>query len=192
MSRAKQATDQIVKLIVGAGQATPSPPVGPALGSKGVKSIDFCKEFNARTAHMVPGTPTPARVTVRPDRSFHFEIRTPTTSYMLLKAANVEPRKGKLKGKSGSEIVGTISLKHVFEIAKIKQSTVGEKLPGERALRFPRLSLGRRRSACESGKDERLVAHLVASRHPVHGDHRQLVTLPCVTVETSELVGVDS
>ncbi|CAL3967305.1 hypothetical protein PZA11_003648 [Diplocarpon coronariae] len=122
MSRAKQATDQIVKLIVGAGQATPSPPVGPALGSKGVKSIDFCKEFNARTAHMVPGTPTPARVTVRPDRSFHFEIRTPTTSYMLLKAANVEPRKGKLKGKSGSEIVGTISLKHVFEIAKIKQS----------------------------------------------------------------------
>ncbi|KAK2624424.1 hypothetical protein QTJ16_006374 [Diplocarpon rosae] len=122
MSRAKQATDQVVKLIVGAGQATPSPPVGPALGSKGVKSIDFCKEFNARTAHMVPGTPTPARVTVRPDRSFHFEIRTPTTSYMLLKAANVEPRKGKLKGKSGSEIVGTISLKHVFEIAKIKQS----------------------------------------------------------------------
>ncbi|KAG4427950.1 hypothetical protein IFR05_016570 [Cadophora sp. M221] len=122
MSRAKQATDQIVKLIVGAGQATPSPPVGPALGSKGVKSIDFCKEFNARTAHMTPGVPIPARVTVRPDRSFHFDIRTPTTSYLLLKAANVEPQKGKLKGKSGNEIVGTISLKHVFEIAKIKQS----------------------------------------------------------------------
>jgi len=122
MSRAKQATDQIVKLIVGAGQATPSPPVGPALGSKGVKSIDFCKEFNARTAHMTPGIPIPARVTVRPDRSFHFEIRTPTTSYLLLKAANVELKKGKLKGKSGNEIVGTISLKHVFEIAKIKQS----------------------------------------------------------------------
>merc|ERR1712093_792509 len=110
MSRAKQATDQIVKLIVGAGQATPSPPVGPALGSKGVKSIDFCKEFNARTAHMTPGIPIPARVTVRPDRSFHFEIRTPTTSYLLLKAANVELKKGKLKGKSG------------YEIAKIKQS----------------------------------------------------------------------
>ncbi len=71
---------------------------------------------------MVPGTPTPVRVTVRPDRSFHFEIRTPVTSYMLLKAANVEPVKGKLKGAKGNEIVGTISLKHVYEIAKIKQS----------------------------------------------------------------------
>ncbi|CZS88643.1 probable 60S ribosomal protein L19, mitochondrial precursor [Rhynchosporium agropyri] len=122
MSKARAATDQIVKLIVGAGQATPSPPVGPALGSKGVKSIDFCKEFNARTAHMTPGIPIPARVTVRPDRSFHFDLRTPTTSYLLLKAANVELKKGKLKGASGNEIVGTISLKHVFEIAKIKQS----------------------------------------------------------------------
>ncbi|KAL2066493.1 hypothetical protein VTL71DRAFT_2564 [Oculimacula yallundae] len=122
MSKARAATDQIVKLIVGAGQATPSPPVGPALGSKGVKSIDFCKEFNARTAHMTPGIPIPARVTVRPDRSFHFEIRTPTTSYLLLKAANAEMKKGKLKGASGNEIVGTISLKHVYEIAKIKQS----------------------------------------------------------------------
>jgi large subunit ribosomal protein L11 len=71
---------------------------------------------------MTPGVPIPARVTVRPDRSFHFEIRTPTTSYLLLKAANVAERKGKLKGKSGNEIVGTISLKHVYEIAKIKQS----------------------------------------------------------------------
>ncbi|KAN0096243.1 60S ribosomal protein L19, mitochondrial precursor [Hyaloscypha variabilis] len=122
MSKARAATDQIVKLIVGAGQASPSPPVGPALGSKGVKSMDFCKEFNARTAHMTPGIPIPARVTVRPDRSFHFEIRTPTTSWLLLNAAGVEEKKGKLKGASGNEIVGTISLKHVYEIAKIKQS----------------------------------------------------------------------
>ena len=73
---------------------------------------------------MVPGTPIPARVTVRPDRSFHFELRTPTTSYLLLKAANVEMKKGKLKGANtpGHESVGTISLKHVFEIAKIKHS----------------------------------------------------------------------
>ncbi|KAF4636617.1 hypothetical protein G7Y89_g1468 [Cudoniella acicularis] len=122
MSKARAATDQIVKLIVGAGQASPSPPVGPALGSKGVKSMDFCKEFNARTAHINPGTPTPVRVTVRPDRTFHFEVRTPTTSYLLLSAAQVEPVKGKLKGKTGNTIVGEISLKHVYEIAKIKQS----------------------------------------------------------------------
>ncbi|KAK2022930.1 ribosomal protein L11 [Colletotrichum zoysiae] len=116
--------DQVVKLIVGAGQASPSPPVGPALGSKGVKSMDFCKEFNARTAHITPGTPMPCRVTVRGDRSFHFEIRTPHTSWLLLNAAEAPIVKGKRKGASnpGKETVGTISLKHVYEIAKIKQS----------------------------------------------------------------------
>ena len=143
MARKAIAKDLIVKLIVGAGQASPSPPVGPALGSKGVKSIDFCKvfplvlspsqkirlltrpqEFNARTAHIVPGIPIPARVTVRPDRSFHFELRTPTTSYLLLQAANVKERNGKVKGamSPGRESVGEVSLKHVYDIAKIKQS----------------------------------------------------------------------
>lgn len=118
------ARDQIVKLIVGAGNASPSPPVGPALGSKGVKSMDFCKEFNARTAHINPGVPIPARVTVRPDRSFSFEIRTPTTAWLLLQAAGIKEVKGKLKGgqKPGTDIIGTVSLKHVYEIAKIKQS----------------------------------------------------------------------
>ncbi|CAK1367306.1 54S ribosomal protein L19, mitochondrial [Cercospora beticola] len=150
MARKAIQNDQIVKLIVGAGQASPSPPVGPALGSKGVKSMDFCKEFNARTANYVPGTPVPARVTVRPDRSFHFEIRTPPTAQLLLSAAGVSPIKNKLKGagntagpKSKSGVlgagkasfhggtapgnagmghVGKVSLKHVYEIAKIKQS----------------------------------------------------------------------
>ncbi|EME80890.1 uncharacterized protein MYCFIDRAFT_140098 [Pseudocercospora fijiensis CIRAD86] len=121
--RAAQS-DVIVKLIVGAGQASPSPPVGPALGSKGVKSMEFCKEFNARTANWIAGTPVPARVTVRPDRSFHFEIRTPPTASLLLSAAGVSPIKNKLKaapGNAGLGTVGTVSLKHVYEIAKIKQ-----------------------------------------------------------------------
>ncbi|MCJ1291818.1 hypothetical protein MMC34_003363 [Xylographa carneopallida] len=124
MARKAIQTDQIVKLIVGAGQASPSPPVGPALGSKGVKSMDFCKEFNARTAHMTPGTPIPARVTVRPDRSFHFELRTPTTTYLLLQAAGVKERKGKVRGamEPGKESIGEVSLKHIYDIAKIKQS----------------------------------------------------------------------
>ncbi|MCJ1472505.1 54S ribosomal protein L11, mitochondrial [Lambiella insularis] len=124
MARKAIQTDQIVKLIVGAGQASPSPPVGPALGSKGVKSMDFCKEFNARTAHMAPGTPIPARVTVRPDRSFHFELRTPTTTYLLLQAAGIKERKGKIRGamEPGKESIGEVSLKHIYDIAKIKQS----------------------------------------------------------------------
>ncbi|KAK3353186.1 mitochondrial 54S ribosomal protein YmL19 [Lasiosphaeria hispida] len=125
MSKGKAAMDQIVKLIVGAGQASPSPPVGPALGSKGIKSMDFCKEFNARTSHINPGIPMPVRVTVRPDRTFHFEIRTPHTSWLLLNAAEVPAdKKGRRKGASapGTETVGTVSLKHIYEIAKIKQS----------------------------------------------------------------------
>ncbi|KAK4130667.1 ribosomal protein L11 [Trichocladium antarcticum] len=127
MSKARAAggVDQIVKIIVGAGQASPSPPVGPALGSKGIKSMDFCKEFNARTQHIVAGTPMPVRVTVRPDRTFHFEIRTPQTSWLLLNAADVPPgKKNKRRGASnpGQETVGTVSLKHIYEIAKIKQS----------------------------------------------------------------------
>jgi large subunit ribosomal protein L11 len=73
---------------------------------------------------MIPGVPIPARVTVRPDRTFHFEIRTPNTAYLLLKSAGVQEVRGKLKGANnpGMESVGTISLKHVYEIAKIKQS----------------------------------------------------------------------
>ena len=154
MARKVVQKDQIVKLIVGAGQASPSPPVGPALGSKGVKSMDFCKvktpsplphalspslasttgfcplnliiiqEFNARTAHINVGVPTPARVTVRPDRSFHFELRTPPTSWFLLRAANVKERKGRLRGamQPGKETIGKVSLKQVYDIAKIKQT----------------------------------------------------------------------
>lgn len=150
MSKARAAADQVVKLIVGAGQASPSPPVGPALGSKGIKSMDFCKvslpaarrrcrsrrrrssspnmptqEFNARTAHIIQGTPMPTRVTVRADRSFTFDIRTPQTSWLLRNAAEVPiGKKGKRKGASrpGHETVGTITLKHVYEIAKIKQT----------------------------------------------------------------------
>ena len=74
---------------------------------------------------MVAGTPMPVRVTVRPDRTFHFEVRTPQTSWLLLNAAEVPAgKKGKRKGASnpGKETVGSVSLKHVYEIAKIKQS----------------------------------------------------------------------
>lgn len=83
------------------------------------------QEFNARTQHVVAGTPMPTRVTVRADRSFHFDIRTPQTSWLIRNAAELPVgKKGKRKGSSrpGHEIVGSITLKHVYEIAKIKQS----------------------------------------------------------------------
>lgn len=138
MARKAMQKDQLVRLIVGAGGASPSPPVGPALGSKGVKSIDFCKvscswthvsdadnqEFNARTTHMVAGTPIPTVITVRPDRSFSFELRTPTTAWLLLQAAGVKETKGRVRGANfpGRESVGKVSLKHIYDIARIKQS----------------------------------------------------------------------
>lgn len=120
----------LVKLIVGAGQAAPAPPVGPALGSKGVKAIDFCKEFNARSAHYQPGTPIPVLLTVKPDRTFTFEMKSPPTSWLIMKAANV--KKG--SDKPTHNIVGNISLKHVYEIAKIKKTDERHKNMDLRAI----------------------------------------------------------
>lgn len=89
-----------------------------------IPNADIQQEFNARTAHINPGVPIPARVTVRPDRSFTFDLRTPTTSWLLLQAAGVPERKGRIRGamNPGHEIIGKVSLKHVYEIAKIKHS----------------------------------------------------------------------
>lgn len=118
MSRGAAATKSVlVKLIVGAGQASPQPPVGPALGSKGVKAIDFCKDFNARTANFTPGVPIPVLLTVKPDRTFTYEMKSPPTTWLLKQAAGVE--KGAADGKTK---VGKISLKHVYEIAKVKKT----------------------------------------------------------------------
>lgn len=80
--------------------------------------MDFCKEFNARTAHLQPGVPTPTVIMVQPDRSFTFVTTTPPTSHFLKKAAGIE----KGAAKPGHEVTGTVSLKHIYEIAKIKQS----------------------------------------------------------------------
>ncbi|KAG6832968.1 hypothetical protein H0H92_004852 [Tricholoma furcatifolium] len=113
---AAKAKAQVVRILIPAGKAAPSPPVGPALGARGVKSMDFCKEFNARTAHIEPGVPTPTLITVQPDRTFTFVTKTPPASYFLKKAAGIE----KGTGKPGHEFSGTVSLKHVYEIAKIK------------------------------------------------------------------------
>jgi len=119
MSKAALAARaQLVRILIPAGKAAPTPPVGPALGARGVKSMDFCKEFNARTAHIEPSVPIPTLITVQPDRTFTFITKTPPTSYFLKKAAGIE----KGTGRAGHEITGTISVKHVYEIAKIKQT----------------------------------------------------------------------
>ncbi|KAJ7593422.1 mitochondrial 54S ribosomal protein YmL19 [Mycena floridula] len=113
---AKVLKDQTVRLLIGAGKAAPSPPVGPALGARGVKSMDFCKEFNAQTAHITPGVPVPTLITIRPDRTFTFLTKSPPTSYFLKQALGLE----KGAAKPGHQVTGTLSMKHIYEIAKIK------------------------------------------------------------------------
>lgn len=105
-----------IKLQVKAGEANPSPPVGPALGQHGVNIMEFCKTFNAQTQAFEKGSPLPVIITVFSDRSFTFIIKTPPASFLLLKAAG-------LKGGSGrpnTEKVGKVKRSQVEDIAKTK------------------------------------------------------------------------
>jgi large subunit ribosomal protein L11 len=111
---AKKVTGQI-KLQIPAGQATPAPPVGPALGQAGVNIMDFCKAFNARTKDQ-QGLIIPVVVTVYADRSYTFITKTPPASILLLKAAGVE----KGSGVPNRNKVGKVTKKQVEEIAKTK------------------------------------------------------------------------
>jgi large subunit ribosomal protein L11 len=104
-----------IKLQVPAGKATPSPPVGPALGQHGVNIMEFCKQFNAKTQSQ-EGMIIPCLITVYADRSFSFITKTPPASVLLLKAAGLE----KGSSASGKQKVGKVSRKKVEEIAKIK------------------------------------------------------------------------
>jgi large subunit ribosomal protein L11 len=105
-----------MKLQVKAGQANPSPPVGPALGQRGINIMEFCKAFNAKTADMEPGAPCPTVITYYQDKSFTMEIKTPPASYYLKKAAKL-----KSGAKTPSrEVVGHVTIKQVREIAEAK------------------------------------------------------------------------
>ncbi len=108
--------DGYIKLQIAAGQANPSPPVGPALGQRGVNIMEFCKAFNAATQKMEQGIPVPTTITVYADRSFSFETKTPPTSYFLIKAS--KNKKG--GGTPGLEVAGSVTRAQVLEIAKEK------------------------------------------------------------------------
>lgn len=105
-----------VKLQVPAGQANPAPPVGPALGQKGLNIMEFCKAFNAATqSKFAPGTPVPVVITAYADRTFTFELKTPPASWYLLKAAKMD--KG---AATPNKLVGSVTKADVAEIAKAK------------------------------------------------------------------------
>lgn len=105
----------LVKLVIKAGAANPAPPIGPALGAKGVNIMEFCKQFNAKTANM-GDIKIPVVITVFADRSFTFITKTPPAADLLKKAAKIE----KGSGKPNREKIGTISRAQIEEIAKLK------------------------------------------------------------------------
>ena len=110
--------DGYIKLQVPAGQANPSPPIGPALGQRGVNIMEFCKAFNASTQDLEGGVPIPTTITVYVDKSFSFETRQPPASFFLKKAAKVD------KGAAlvGREPAGKVTVAQLREIAEKKMS----------------------------------------------------------------------
>ena len=107
-----------IKLQVPAGGANPSPPVGPALGQKGLNIMEFCKAFNAATQEMEKGAPVPVTITAFADRTFTFEMKTPPASYLIKKACNLP--KGHTAPNSGAGYVGKITRKQLESIAEVK------------------------------------------------------------------------
>jgi large subunit ribosomal protein L11 len=112
---AKKVTG-FLKLQVPAGAANPSPPIGPALGQRGLNIMEFCKAFNAQTQKMEKNMPIPVVITTYQDRSFTFELKTPPVSYFLKKAAKIESG----AKTTGREVVGQVTKAQVREIAEQK------------------------------------------------------------------------
>jgi len=113
----RKKVDTFIKLQIPAGQANPSPPVGPALGQHGVNIMEFCKVFNAQTQKLEAGMPIPVVISVYGDKSFTFITKTPPASVLLKKAAGIQ----KGSGTPNTEKVGTVTREQLEEIARIKE-----------------------------------------------------------------------
>jgi large subunit ribosomal protein L11 len=114
--------DGFINLQVPAGAANPSPPIGPALGQRGVNIMEFCKSFNAKTKDLEQGTPIPVKITVFSDRSFTFEMRQPPATYLIKKAAGLRPtgKGGQGSKEPGRIVAGQVTIDQLKEIAKGK------------------------------------------------------------------------
>ncbi|KAL9245714.1 hypothetical protein vseg_019334 [Gypsophila vaccaria] len=110
-----------IKLIVPAGAAKPAPPVGPALGQARLNLMAFCKDFNARTQKYKAETPMSVKITAYKDSTFEFTVKSPSTSWYLKKAAGVDTA----SGRAGHAVASSVSVKHVYEIAKVKVNDPG-------------------------------------------------------------------
>ena len=111
-----------VKLQVPAGAANPSPPIGPALGQRGVNIMEFCKAFNAKSKDFEESTPIPVKITVYSDRSFTFEMKTPPATFFIKKAAGLKTtgKPGAGSKEPGRNVAGQVTMAQVRDIAKLK------------------------------------------------------------------------
>ena len=112
-----------LKLQVPAGQANPSPPVGPALGQRGINIMEFCKAFNAKTGDMEPGAPCPTVIEYFQDKSFSMTIKTPPASHYIRKAAKLKSG----SNKPGLEMAGSVTITQIREIAEAKMQDLNAK-----------------------------------------------------------------
>lgn len=108
--------DGYLKLQVPAGNASPSPPIGPALGQRGLNIMEFCKAFNAASQEIEKGAPVPVTITIFQDKSFTFKMKTPPASYLLKKAANLKSG----STEPGRSVAGSVTKDQVKEIAEVK------------------------------------------------------------------------
>ena len=140
--------DGYINLQVKAGQANPSPPIGPALGQRGVNIMEFCKSFNAKTKDMEQGTPIPVKITVYSDRSFTFEMRLPPATFLIKKAAGLKPtgKPGSGSKEPGRASAGEISMAQLREIAtqKLKDMNTSDVEAAARTLAGSARSMGLR------------------------------------------------
>lgn len=116
-----------IRLLINAGAAKPAPPVGPALGQAGLNIMGFCKEFNAKTSEFRDDVPLRVLISVYPDKTYDWQLKMPPASYFIKKAAGLQ----RGAGRPGHEHVSSISLKHLYEIGRVKsQDMPGVSLRG--------------------------------------------------------------
>jgi large subunit ribosomal protein L11 len=138
--------DGFINLQVPAGAANPAPPIGPALGQRGVNIMEFCKSFNAKTKDMEQGTPIPVKITVYSDRSFTFEMRMPPATFLIKKAAGMKPtgKPGSGSKEPGRTSAGQITMGQLREIAekKLKDMNTADVEAAARTLAGSARSMG--------------------------------------------------